>query len=115
MMSGNVNILAKLQDANADQAAQNLGAALGTGIFGLILIGVLLSLVFYLPGIIAAGRHAEPAVWILLLNLLLGWTCIGWIVALVWAIVAPSRPRLGTYSPPAAISYPPPPITGPAP
>ena len=49
-------------------------------------------IVFYLmPFMIAAARdHAFP-VGVLLLNLLLGWTVVGWFAAFVWALV-PGQP-----------------------
>ena len=49
-----------------------------------IFIGVLLIIAFYfLPTII--GRNKKNVTAIFLLNLLLGWTIIGWIIALIWA------------------------------
>ena len=43
-------------------------------------------LVFYfLPSIIALARSKRDTLAIFLLNMFLGWTLIGWIVALVWA------------------------------
>jgi len=41
---------------------------------------------YFLPAIIAAARHTHNATAILLLNLFLGWTVIGWCVALLMAI-----------------------------
>ncbi len=41
---------------------------------------------YFLPAIVAAVRHTHNATGILLLNLFLGWTLIGWIVALVMAL-----------------------------
>jgi hypothetical protein len=43
-------------------------------------------LFYFLPSIIAAARSRRDLVSILVLNLLLGWTAIGWVVALVWAL-----------------------------
>lgn len=40
---------------------------------------------YFLPTIIAKTRHKGNADAILLLNFFLGWTLIGWVVALVWA------------------------------
>ena len=40
---------------------------------------------YFLPTIIAAIKSKRDIVAILLLNLFLGWSVIGWIVALVWA------------------------------
>ncbi|HUO24291.1 MAG TPA: superinfection immunity protein [Candidatus Aquilonibacter sp.] len=41
---------------------------------------------YFLPAIIAFARSKRDATAILLLNLFLGWTMIGWVVALVWAV-----------------------------
>jgi hypothetical protein len=41
---------------------------------------------YFLPTIIAFARNKRDTAAILLLNLLLGWTVIGWVVALVWAV-----------------------------
>jgi hypothetical protein len=43
-------------------------------------------LFYFLPSIIAAARSKRDLVSILVLNLLLGWTAVGWVVALVWAL-----------------------------
>jgi hypothetical protein len=40
---------------------------------------------YFLPSIIALARNKRDTTAILLLNLFLGWTVIGWVVALVWA------------------------------
>lgn len=42
-------------------------------------------LLYFLPTIIAVVRSKRDTTAILLLNFFLGWTMIGWIVALVWA------------------------------
>ncbi len=43
-------------------------------------------LMYFLPSIIAAARGKRDLTAIFLLNLFLGWSVIGWIVALVWAV-----------------------------
>jgi len=40
---------------------------------------------YFLPSIIALARGKRDLLAIFLLNLFLGWSVIGWIVALVWA------------------------------
>lgn len=40
-------------------------------------------LVYFAPAII--GKHKKNAIAILVLNAFLGWTFLGWVVALVWA------------------------------
>jgi hypothetical protein len=41
---------------------------------------------YFLPSIVALARSKRDIVAILLLNFFLGWTAIGWIVALIWAV-----------------------------
>jgi len=43
------------------------------------------TVMYFLPSIIALARSKRDLLAIFLLNLFLGWTVIGWIVALVWA------------------------------
>lgn len=40
---------------------------------------------YFIPTIVAYANKKENATAILLLNLFLGWTFIGWVVALVWS------------------------------
>ena len=54
----------------------------------------------FLPAIIAGVRHARNFGWILVINLLLGWTVIGWIVALIWAIRDTPRYAIAYLPPP---------------
>lgn len=49
---------------------------------------------YFLPTIAAWNREARGSVFII--NLLLGWTLIGWVVALVWAIN--SKPEANKYN-----------------
>jgi hypothetical protein len=51
---------------------------------------ILCGLLYFLPSII--GHRKQAFAGIFLVNLLLGWTVIGWIVALVWACTAEERP-----------------------
>ena len=50
-------------------------------------------LVYWLPTIVAFARGSEGRFAILVVNLLLGWTLLGWIGALVWALVSTSGYR----------------------
>jgi Superinfection immunity protein len=47
-------------------------------------------LMYFLPTII--GRDKSDAGLIFVVNLLLGWTVVGWIVAFIWACAADTRP-----------------------
>lgn len=42
--------------------------------------------IYFLPTILAFARNKRDTAAILLLNLFLGWTMIGWVIALVWAV-----------------------------
>ena len=50
--------------------------------------------VYFLPTIVALARSHHNAVAILLLNLFLGWTGIGWVLALIWALAANPNPHV---------------------
>ena len=41
---------------------------------------------YFLPSLIALARSKRDLLSIFLLNLFLGWSVIGWIIALVWAL-----------------------------
>jgi len=47
---------------------------------------ILSALMYFLPTII--GRHKADALGIFIVNLLFGWTVIGWFIALIWACCA---------------------------
>ena len=47
---------------------------------------------YFLPTIITACNHHRSTLANILVNLFLGWTGIGWLVALIWSIVAPTPP-----------------------
>jgi hypothetical protein len=42
-------------------------------------------LMYFLPSVIALARNKRDILAIFLLNLFLGWSVIGWFVALIWA------------------------------
>jgi len=42
--------------------------------------------IYFLPTFVAVVEGNKNTAAILILNLLLGWTLIGWVVALVWAV-----------------------------
>lgn len=57
-------------------------AAMGIGSVFVVIIG------YFLPWIIALLRGTNSNGSIFLVNLLLGWTMIGWVIVLIWAFVA---------------------------
>ncbi len=74
---------------------------LGLPLFLLILIGFFAFFLHFLPTFIAGSRHVHNFWWIFIINFFFGWTLIGWIAALIWALN--DRPR-STY-----VYMPPPP------
>ena len=53
-----------------------------------IFILLILSLTLYLlPAIIASYYNDKNTIWIFLLTLTTGWTTLGWILALFWAVL----------------------------
>ena len=52
---------------------------------GFVILGILL-LLYFLPTIVADQRRVRHLAGILILNLFLGWTMLGWIGALIWAV-----------------------------
>jgi len=52
-----------------------------------ILLVVLIFTVYFLPTLIAFLRQHKNKLAIFLLNLLLGWTVLGWVVSLVWSVI----------------------------
>lgn len=55
-----------------------------TATFVLILFAII---AYFIPAYIA--RNTKYSAGITILNLLLGWTILGWIAALIWAVSAP--------------------------
>jgi hypothetical protein len=55
-----------------------------------------LAALYFLPSIIGRDKHAFTGIF--LVNLLLGWTLIGWVVAFIWAC-ASGRPAYVQYAP----------------
>lgn len=55
---------------------------IGTLGFGTLIV---LLFFYFLPTIVALARRHQNGLAIFVLNLLLGWTFIGWAIALIWA------------------------------
>lgn len=74
--------------------------------FGAVLlflfIGIIGFLFYFLPSILGFARHQPNKTAILILNIFLGWSFIGWIIALVWAFKKEAQPVqvVNNYNPP---------------
>lgn len=59
--------------------------------FNSLLLGLFLLTVcviaYFVPAMVAWGKKHSSRIPILILNIFLGWTLIGWVAALVWALI----------------------------
>ncbi len=69
--------------------AQDNSAA-AAGMMVAIIIILVLALLYFVPTAVAQYRKASNTTTVFLVNLLLGWTAIGWIVALILAFAGDS-------------------------
>ena len=49
------------------------------------IILTIILLVYFLPTIVVLGKNKRNGCSIIIINIFLGWTFIGWVVALAWA------------------------------
>lgn len=77
-------------EAVLSQAQDRAGSAAVIAVpFAMVAGMILLSMVVYFaPVLVAASRQHPDVNAIAILNLFLGWTFIGWVIALVWAFKA---------------------------
>ena len=73
----------------------------------LVALLILVAAFYFAPALVAYMRDHHNALAIAALTLLLGWTGLGWVAALVWALTAPrprpqSRPRRADHPPAGA-------------
>ena len=61
-------------------------------IFHWIVVLIVLSPVYLAPTIVASVRKHDQLPILVVINVLLGWTGIGWLIALVWAAVGMKAP-----------------------
>lgn len=52
--------------------------------------------VYWVPTVIAAVKRHPEFIKVALINWLVGWTIVGWIVALTWSIEDPQRNGTGS-------------------
>lgn len=96
------------------QSAYEAGRSVGA-IIALLVFGAIFLVVYFVPTIIGVSRKSSNLGTIIALNLLLGWTFVGWVVAMVLALVSVpggmAPPPYGVYNgfPP---NYPAPPQPG---
>ena len=63
------------------------------GTFGLLFTTLVVGILYFLPTIMAYWSRLKRRGGILVINLFLGWTLIGWILALAWAVGGDTEPK----------------------
>ncbi|MEL6916464.1 MAG: superinfection immunity protein [Bacteroidota bacterium] len=74
--------------ANLDEYMDYIVGAIP--LLGFVFLGAL----YFLPSILALFRGKTNMIAIMALNLFLGCTLVGWVVALVWSLSADTRPQV---------------------
>jgi hypothetical protein len=70
---------------------------------GFIFVGIIVFIIYIVPSVIAFKRGHQNAGAILALNILLGWSFLGWVAALVWSLTSvTNNPARTTALPPSA-------------
>jgi hypothetical protein len=68
---------------------------------GLLLFVLFLSVLtffYFLPTVVAASNKHPSVAGIFLLNLFFGWSVLGWVISLVWAVSKPQVPQVIIYN-----------------
>jgi len=63
------------------------------GIETLIFIGIIAFSLYFIPTFVAMGKKYFSGIF--LLNLFLGWTFLGWVGSLIWAVSSPRKQEFG--------------------
>jgi hypothetical protein len=61
-------------------------------------IFIVVAIIYMFPTAIAYQRGHQSQGWVAALNILLGWSLIGWVIALIWSCSAVSRPARASAS-----------------
>jgi hypothetical protein len=84
--------LAERVEAPVSRDRNDSGWWLSGGITGALVFWILGgALVYLLPTIVAFSRRHPSRILITLINVFLGWSGLGWLVAMVWSFVSPGK------------------------
>nr|WP_226832637.1 superinfection immunity protein [Acidithiobacillus sulfurivorans] len=60
----------------------------------ILTIGLIFALfIYFIPTIIAMRRKKSNLAAIMVLNIFLGWSLVGWVISLVWALSMDAQPQ----------------------
>ena len=80
----------RLNNTTTDALAGAHGSSTVAGVF--VMIAILVA-GYFLPAMIAILRKHPQKLAISVLNLVIGWTVIGWVGALIWSLTSPAQPQ----------------------
>ena len=83
-----------------------------TGVAGAIMFLIAFAVavcLYFLPSIVALTRHSHNLGSVVVLNLFLGWTLVGWVVSLALAVKRLPQPQVIVVQQPLVYQSPPPP------
>ena len=60
--------------------------AIAIGLFWTVVVTVIIVGSYFVPTLVALKKHKRNVNAIAAVNILLGWTFLGWVVALVWTL-----------------------------
>ncbi|HEY1883099.1 MAG TPA: superinfection immunity protein [Candidatus Cybelea sp.] len=69
-----------------------MAAAFSIGLFFWMIVSAIGTMIYFLPSILAVVAHRRNSATIVVLNILLGWSFIGWVVALIMALMKDPTP-----------------------
>jgi hypothetical protein len=52
-----------------------------------VFVAMIIIFVYFIPGTIAVARNHKHTAAVVLVNLLFGWTFLGWAIALIWSVM----------------------------
>lgn len=91
MKNGDDNVGALMPTESGGYGAIFFACLVMVGLFTIPAVTLVL-VVYFVPLIVAISRNSPHGAPLMALNLFLGWTLIGWVVALCWALM-PIKPE----------------------
>jgi len=59
-----------------------------------VIMLVISFLIYFLPSFVASSKKHNNFTGVLLLNIFLGWTFLGWVAALVWSVQTQDKQKV---------------------
>ena len=56
-------------------------------VISFIFLIIITALIYFVPTIIALVKHHTYKLYIIVINIILGWTLLAWIVCLIWSLI----------------------------